>query len=154
MAAITVAAAPEVVWWAFTHAERVTEFFAPEAVVEARVGGTYEVYFIPGDKEHMCTRGCKVIALEPLRRLAFTWKGPDQFASFMNQPESLTVVSVALETAEGGTRVLIEHTGWGEGDEWAKARSWHQRAWEMVLDSLKAALESGKGNLCCAPESA
>ncbi|WP_374713349.1 SRPBCC family protein [Symbiobacterium terraclitae] len=148
---VLVAAQQDVVWWAWTRAERITQWFAPAARIEPHPGGAFELFFNPADRTRDCTAGCTLTAVEPMTRLGFTWKGPDQFAAVMNDPDRLTTVSVTFEPAEGGTRVTVTHTGWGEGEAWAEARNWHVMAWRHVLDSLKGALESGKGDLCCAP---
>jgi len=44
---ITINAPLNLVWYAWTISERVSQWFAPEAVVEAIEGGAYELYFIP-----------------------------------------------------------------------------------------------------------
>ncbi|UFJ41680.1 SRPBCC domain-containing protein [Brevibacillus humidisoli] len=149
---VTIAASPELVWWAWTSSDRVAAWFAPEANVEARVGGAFELFFDPANREQMSTKGCIYTELKPKERLAFTWKGPDPFAELMNRQAELTRVVVTLQEENGGTRLLLEHAGWGDGDEWAKALEWHQMAWDQVLGSLKSALESGEGQLCCQPE--
>lgn len=148
---MTVAAAPDLVWWAWTITERATAFFAPHANITARVGGAYELFFDPANHNHMSTKGCLVTVLEPQERLGFTWKGPDQFAPLMNGEGALTSVLVTMRPGPDGTVVSVEHGGWGEGDDWAQARQWHEVAWEQVLTSLKSALESGQGTLCCSP---
>lgn len=148
---VLVKAPREVVWWAWTRAERITQWFAPAATIDPRPGGAFELFFNPADRSRDCTAGCTFTAVEPMTRLAFTWKGPDLFAAVMNHPDRLTAVTVTMEPVEGGTRVTVVHAGWGEGDGWAEARRWHAAAWRQVLDSLKGALESGRGDLCCAP---
>ena len=149
---VTMAAPRNLVWWAWTKPDRITVWFAPEARLDARPGGPFELFFDPSDHDHQCTKGCIFTLVEPYQRFGFTWKGPDQFATLMNNPNSLTSVLVTLYDEDRGTRVVVEHSGWGEGEEWAQARAWHQTAWEQVLGSLKSALESGQGLLCCAPE--
>jgi len=149
---ILVAASQEIVWWAWTYTDRVTAFFAPAANIEARLGGAYELFFDPANRERMCTAGCTITQLEPMSRLGFSWKGPDQFAALMNDQAHLTTVTITLESVDGATRVAMEHAGWGDGEEWAAARTWHVKAWEMVLQSMKKAIESGEGEICCAPD--
>lgn len=142
----------EFVWYAWTISERVSEWFAPEAAIEAREGGKYELYFVPGNKTGMNTRGCKVTKLKNEEELLFTWKGPDQFESIMNNEDDLTIVSVSFKPIdETATNVLVKHSGFKDHEEWAEAIKWHEMAWAGVLDSLKSALEKGKGNLCCQP---
>lgn len=147
---VEIASNKELVWFAWTQTDRIVKWFAPDANIEARVGGAFELFFDPTNHDHLCTKGCTITLLEPMERLGFTWRGPDEF-DIMNHEDSLTSVLVTLSEDNGVTRVLVEHTGWGQGSEWEKARAWHQMAWNQVLGSLKSALESGEGELCCAP---
>ncbi|MGE8205566.1 SRPBCC family protein [Heyndrickxia sp. NPDC080065] len=148
---VTIHASLSLVWYAWTISERISEWFAPEAVVEPVEGGTYELYFLPGNREEMNTKGCKVTKLVQEKELYFTWKGPDQFKEIMNQGE-LTAVKVIFESIdENSTRVLIKHEGFKDQADWIEAYNWHQLAWSQVLSSLKSALEKGEGNLCCQP---
>ncbi len=34
------------------------------------------------------------------------------------------------------TKVVLEHTGWGMGEEWNKAYDYFQQAWDIVLRNL------------------
>src|SRR5690606_19355479 len=146
--AIEINSSLQLVWYAWTISERVSEWFAPEAIVETKEGGAYELYFIPGNQSEMNTRGCKIIKLINQKELKFTWKGPDQFAHFMNNENQLTTVSVHFEQInEQKTKVQIVHTRFLEDAHWNEALNWHQLAWTNVLQSLKSALEKGEGNL-------
>jgi uncharacterized protein YndB with AHSA1/START domain len=136
---VSVKAPLDLVWRAWTETERIIEWFAPAAYIVPVEGGAFELFFDPADHTHMSTIGC---AIEPRESLAFTWKGPDQFAQLMSDPVSLTEVKVTFHKETGGTRVRIEHGGWGDGDDW-------KEAWEGVLQSLVSRLESGNGPLCC-----
>jgi len=150
---ITIDTSIDLVWYAWTLSERVSEWFAPQAIVEAVEGGAYELYFVPGNTEMMNTKGCKIIQLKKNEQLQFTWKGPDQFTDLMNNEENLTVVNVAFVPVDvDSTIVSIQHTGFQEGDQWKEAIAWHDMAWSGVLQSLKSALEKGEGNLCCQPD--
>ena len=131
------------VWRAWTQSERITEWFAPAANIEARPGGPFELFFDPSDRSHECTKGCTFTLVEPHKQLGFSWKGPDQFAGLMNNPDSLTSVLVTFDDEGENTRVVVEHSGWGEGELWEKAQEWHQKAWEEVLGHLQSILESG-----------
>ena len=150
---VTITTPIDLVWYAWTISERVSEWFAPQAIVEPEEGGAYELYFIPGNTEMMNTKGCKIVQLKKEEQLQFTWKGPDQFADLMNGEENLTVVNVVfIRLDEETTKGSIQHTGFQEGDQWKEAIDWHDMAWSGVLGSLKSALEKGEGNLCCQPE--
>lgn len=149
---VTINTPLNLVWYAWTISERVAEWFAPEAIVEAKEGGAYELYFIPGNKTCMNTRSCKLTKLIKEKELHFTWKGPDQFESLMNNENELTTVNVSLESLnENSTKVIVEHSGFKDNNDWIEAIKWHQVAWSGVLDSLKSTLEKGEGNLCCQP---
>lgn len=150
---ITIRAPVDLVWHAWTISDRVSQWFAPETVIEAKKGGAYELYFIPGNRDGMNTKGCKVISIEPEKELVFEWKGPDQFASIMNIQDELTIVSVQFSKLnEATTKVTVLHDGFKALDGWTEAMNWHEMAWSGVLKSLKNALETGKGDLCCQPE--
>jgi uncharacterized protein YndB with AHSA1/START domain len=134
---LRVDATADEVWQAWTQADKVVKWFAPEAYIEPRQGGAYELFWDPDNHESMSTKGCEVTEFEPPRLLAFTWKGPDQYAGVMNQPDSLTKVEVSLRERCKKTRITVVHGGWGDGDGWAEARAWHVKAWDMVIQSLK-----------------
>ena len=149
---ITVSTSQELVWYAWTIQERVTQWFAPAANIEAWISGCYELYFIPGNTEQMNTKGCKIVELLDKESLTFTWKGPDQFKDLMNTEDHLTEVLVKLEELDKeNTRIVIHHTGFQNNGDWKEAIDWHTNAWRGVLSSLKSALESGEGKLCCQP---
>lgn len=150
---IVVGTPVDLVWYAWTMADRVCQWFAPEAIVEAKDGGPYELYFVPGDKTGMNTRGCKILSLVPGNELIFQWKGPDQFQALMNKENELTTVQVTFESIDvSHTKVSVKHKGFLDGQAWDEAEKWHEIAWTGVLSSLKSALETGKGDLCCQPE--
>ena len=146
---IYIQAAPELVWLAWTSSERITEWFAPMAVIEAREGGKFELYFNPSNRKSMSTQGCTILAYEPVRFLSFQWKGPDPFAEIMNQEGQLTWVEVTLTPHNDGTRIELQHKGWSDAIDVKQAREWHEQAWEGMLSSLKSKIEAGEGNLCC-----
>jgi len=149
---VTINASLNLVWYAWTISERVSEWFAPETVIEAREGGAYELYFIPGNKTAMNTKGCNIIKMVEEKELQFTWKAPDQFESIMNNENELTTVKVKFESVKSdSTRVVVEHFGFKDDKNWKDAIEWHKMAWAGVLSSLKSALEEDKGNLCCQP---
>ena len=128
------------VWDSWTRSDRIT-WFSLEANIEARLGGAYELFWDPTNHDSMSTKGRRITAYEPKELLAFTWKGPDQFAHFMNTKPPKTEVMVSFEDRGDRTKLVIEHTGWGEGEEWVEARTWHVNAWKGVLDSLVSRYE-------------
>ncbi len=149
---VSISAPLDLVWLAWVESKRVATWFAPEANVEPRIGGAFELFFDPSNHEHESTRGCVFTSIDYKKKLVFTWKGPNQFEKFMNDPSSLTSVEVIFRETNGTTHLNVKHRGWGDGEEWVMAQKWHLRAWEEVLAVLKSALESDEGILWCLPK--
>jgi uncharacterized protein YndB with AHSA1/START domain len=132
----SVAAPVDEVWKAWTTLEGVTSFFAPQARVEARPGGAYEMYFNPSAPAgSRGGEGCKVLSLDPPRLFAFDWNAPPSLPGVRAQR---TIVNVQLEPAAGGgvTEVRLTALGWGHGAEWEQAHAYFERAWGQVLEWL------------------
>jgi hypothetical protein len=92
----------------------------------------------------MSTKGCRILNYQEPGLLKFNWKGPDQFAPLMNEDNDLTMVSVRLEQVNNGTKVILEHSGWGHTEEWVSAKQRHNAAWDQLLTSLKSKIESNE----------
>lgn len=108
---VLIAAAPETVWRFLSDPERFAAWLGafagqaplPGTRVEPRVGGAVRVEY-PGG--HVA---CGMItAVEPLRRVAFTWGYEVGHADF--GPGS-TQVEILLRAVEGGTLVELRHSG-------------------------------------------
>jgi uncharacterized protein YndB with AHSA1/START domain len=139
---IVVAATLDEAWDAWTTREGIVGFFAPEAVVEPRVGGAFHIHFDPtapaGQKG---ADDMRFMALQPKRMLSFDWNAPPNLPQARAQR---TFVVVRFEpVGERQTRVSLHHTGWGDGGEWDKAYAYFDRAWGNVLANLKKRFESG-----------
>jgi uncharacterized protein YndB with AHSA1/START domain len=139
---IVVAAPPEVAfrvftegvdgWWpAKTHS--VGEERVEEVVLESRVDGRF--FERHGDgTEHEWGR---VTEWDPPRRLACTW-----YAS--RGPETAQLLEVTFTPDEGGTRVVLEQTGWetlGADAERLRASYDSERGWNLVLGRYADAVE-------------
>lgn len=146
---IYIQAPPELVWLAWTSSERITEWFAPMAIIEPEVNGKFELYFNPSNLQSMNTQGCTILSYEPVCTLSFQWKGPDPYAEIMNQEGHLTWVEVTFKPYDSGTLVELQHQGWSDSLDAQQAKNWHVQAWEEMLNSLKSRMESGEGILCC-----
>ena len=127
----------EAVWHAWTDSETITKWFSPEAYIEPRLGGAYELYFDPDDHDHMSTKGCKITKIQPTTHLSFQWRGPDQYLHVMNDPEPATHVHIEFQEEGVETTITVIHEGWGTGQAWDEAREWHKKAWEGVLKDLQ-----------------
>lgn len=138
----------EKLWSAWTCPELITKWFAPEANISPVVGGAFELFFDPSNKEHMTTKGCKIIEFNPYKTLSFTWKGPDDFENIMNKTP-LTVVNVTFLEEGKLIKVKVAHSGFGDDKQWNDAINWHEIAWKSVLISLRDYLENNEGSCCC-----
>jgi uncharacterized protein YndB with AHSA1/START domain len=139
---VEIAATPEQAWQAWTTREGITSFFAPDANIDPRPGGAFEIHFdplaAPGSKG---ADGMQYMALQPPRMLSFTWNAPPHLPQARGQR---TLVVVRFEPVnDQTTRVTLHHTGWGDGGEWDQAHAYFERAWGAVLGNLKQRFEKG-----------
>ncbi len=75
-------------------------------------------------------------ALEPERRVTFTWTGRGEPAR--------TEVDVQLEPRGACTDVRLTHSGLGDGEAWERARREFDRGWTAALENLQSLLETGQ----------
>jgi uncharacterized protein YndB with AHSA1/START domain len=112
---------------AFTNPDILSRWFTKSASADLRVGGRYS----NADGDHG-----KFLALDPPRRLTFTWENAAHCPG--------TVVNVffsgSKENPEHGIRVTLEHSGLAGEKEYGDMKS----GWSWALDSLKSFLETGK----------
>jgi uncharacterized protein YndB with AHSA1/START domain len=127
---------PEV-WKAWTTVEGAQSFFAPRCRIDLKPGGAYEMLFdLEAEPGKRGGEGMVVMAVQPERMLAFTWNAPPHLSTVRGQRTH--VVVRLFETEAGGTRVLLRHDGWGEGEEWEEAFEYFTRAWrDVVLPRLR-----------------
>lgn len=133
---VLVSAWPARVFEYFTNSELLQSWLAPVAEVEPSVGGRYELFWEPSDRENDSTIGCRITALKQDQLLAFQWRSPKQFKAFANGADPLTHVVVTLVPEGSGTRVHLVHSGWRSSPEWEDARIWQERAWTAALREL------------------
>lgn len=139
---VVVAAPIEKVWQAWTTRAGIQTFFAPDAEIEARVGGAFHIHMDPLAEPGM--KGAdemRFMALQRPTMLSFDWNAPPSLPEARAQ-RTFVVVRLAPVDA-GSTRVTLHHTGWGEGGEWDKTYAYFDRVWPGVLAKLKASFESG-----------
>jgi uncharacterized protein YndB with AHSA1/START domain len=130
------------VWEAWTTSAGIKTFFAPDARIEARVDGPFQVYMNP-----LAAPGAKgaddmvILALQPPTMLSFTWNAPPHLAEVRKQR---TYVTVRLAPqGEGETQVTLHHGGWGTGAEWDQAYAYFTKAWPSVLKNLQRSFVDG-----------
>ena len=129
-------------WAAWTTREGIVSFFAPDAKIEPRVGGAFQIYIDPGAPSGL--KGAddmRFMALQPKQMISFDWNAPPSLPEARAQR---TFVVVRFEPlADKLTRVSLHHTGWGSGGEWDKTYAYFDRAWGNVLANLKKRFEQG-----------
>jgi uncharacterized protein YndB with AHSA1/START domain len=139
---VIVAAPVAAVWQSWTSKAGIESFFAPQAEIDARVGGAFHIHMDPFAEPGL--RGAddmRYMALQPMKMLSFDWNAPPHLAEARRQR---TFVIVRLHDIDGkSTRVTLHHTGWGDGGEWDKTHAYFDRAWGFVLGNLKKRHESG-----------
>ena len=121
----------------FTVNSLLESWLTNAAEVTPVVGGGYELFWEPGDRENNSTLGCRVTAVEPDRLLSFEWRSPKQYKHFANDADPLTHVVVCFIPDGEGTRVHLIHSGWRGTAEWEEARQWQERAWGAALGQLE-----------------
>ena len=118
------------------------QLFCPDAVVDPRVGGAFQIHINPLAEPGM--KGAddmRFLALQPRKMLSFDWNAPPSLPEARQQR---TFVVVRLTPVDDkSTRVSIHHTGWGDGGEWDKAYTYFDRAWGNVLINLRKRFETG-----------
>ncbi|MHA2401124.1 MAG: SRPBCC family protein [Promethearchaeota archaeon] len=125
----------------FTQNDLLEEWLTVKAKVNPKVGGKFELFWDPDDKENNSTIGCKITGIENERYISFEWKGPVQFKQFMNSADPLTHVIVFF-SSEMPNRTIIHlfHTGWRKNSEWQNARDYFEKAWSNALIGLQERL--------------
>ncbi|MGE0710087.1 MAG: SRPBCC domain-containing protein [Planctomycetota bacterium] len=132
---VEVPAEPARVWAAWTTSAGFEGFFGVPCWIELEPGGAYELYF---DGEQPLgargSEGCRVLSYLPERMLSFSWNAPPDFGELRGQH---TWVVLELEPLGPGTRVSLTQLGWGVGGRWPELQAYFERAWGMVLATLR-----------------
>lgn len=131
---VTIALPVPMIFGALTDAVAAREWLCDDAEIDARVGGVYRLTWrgSPAFTSHG-----RVLRLTTGVELDFSWESPGAFEQLMNSPELKTHVYIRLQESPEGVDVTLEHEGWGAGDEWSEARSWHFHFWDERLQRLK-----------------
>jgi uncharacterized protein YndB with AHSA1/START domain len=139
---VEVAATLDQAWAAWTTREGITSFFAPDARIEPRVGGAFQIYIDPTAEPGL--KGAddmRFMALQPKKMISFDWNAPPSLPEARGQRSFVVVRFEPL--GDKLTRITLHHTGWGDGGEWDKAYAYFDRAWASVLGNLKKRFDSG-----------
>jgi len=138
-----VAAPADAVWKAWTTSEGIQSFFAPEAIIEARPMGKFEIHFNP-----YAAPGLKgaddmvVLAVQEGKMISFTWNAPPHLAEARKQRTSVVVRMKPVNEKE--TEVTLFHSGWGDGGQWDETYKYFDAAWGRVLANLQKRFAENK----------
>lgn len=142
----TVNAPIDQVWADWTTAEGLESFFAPKAIVEARPGGAYEVWFLPDAPAGQ--RGAEdgvVIGLQnsddETRMISFTWAMPPYMETI--RPHMTIVQLWFVPQGETQTRLRLFHTGFGDTKDWQEGRDYFAKTWPDVMHQYADHLRQG-----------
>jgi len=108
-----------------------TNFGAPDAEFDPRVGGAYAIPMVSPEGNTHTARGV-VKELVPNKRLAITWAWDQEDGSAGQQME----VAIDFLPTKAGTRLVLHHTNFVDEN----ARDMHGQGWGGCLDSLEAYL--------------
>lgn len=135
----------ERVWQDWTTAQGLESFLAPKAIVDARPGGAYEVWFAPDAPEGQ--RGAEngiVIGLQTAddgsRMINFTWAMPHYMPEI--RPHMTAVQIWFVPAGKNKTRIRLFHTGFGDTEEWREGRDYFAKAWPDILNLYAAHIEA------------
>ena len=139
---VTVNASLDQAWDAWTTREGIVGFFAPDARIEPRVGGAFQIYIDPlAEPGSKGADDMRFMALQPKKMLSFDWNAPPHLPEVRAQR---TLVVVRFEpVSERQTTVTLHHTGWGDGGQWDQAYAYFDRAWGNVLQNLQKRFDEG-----------
>ncbi len=90
---------PEQVWKALTDSDALADWLMPNNF-EPRLGHKFQLRMKPAP-DFSGVVDCEVLELDPPHSLSYSWRTGDQN----------TTVSFKLESVAGGTRLILEHTG-------------------------------------------
>lgn len=124
-----IAAPPEVVFSMFTEPRLLVRWLGDTAALDPVPGGEFR--FSVGDQD-ACVG--QYVALDPPRRLVFTWGW--ERAQAIPIPAGSTEVTVELTATATGTRLRLTHRGL-DGD----AATLHEHGWARFLVRLGAVVD-------------
>ena len=125
----------------FTVSKRLEQWLTEVADVDPVVGGKYELFWNPKDRENDSTIGCSITALVQDKILSFEWKGPQQYKHFANNADPLTHVTICLIPEGTYTHVHLIHSGWRSTQEWEEMRVWFEKVWKLAFSDLEVLIQ-------------
>jgi uncharacterized protein YndB with AHSA1/START domain len=125
------------VWKAWTTPEGIESFFARKAAkVVPEPGGAFELWFgVDNPEGQRGSEGCLVHSVVPMQQLVFEWNAPPTIPTIR---KLRTLVYLDFAPVEGNkTSLTLRNFGYGQGEEWAKAKAYFEKAWSSVMANLE-----------------
>lgn len=136
----------EEVWKAWTTVEGIRTFLAPDAKVDLRPGGAYELVLDPdAPAGQRGTEGMTVMGMVPRAMLSFTWNGPTTLPAEIRTHRTLVVVRFNAVN-DGETMVTLVNMGWGSSKDWDAFYIASSRFWPTAIRSLVKRFDEGPVN--------
>jgi len=133
------------IWQTWTTDDGLRSFFSPNAHIELRVGGPFEILFsMDSPVGERGSEDCRILSWLPERMLSYEWNAPLSLGP-MRQKHSHVVIFFE-EAGPGKVRVDFNQYGWGEGEGWQKVYEYFDRAWSYVLGNFEKRMTSGPIN--------
>ena len=133
---IVIPARISTVWKAWTEEKELIKFFAPEAEIELKIGGKYEMYFIldnpPGSRGG---EGNRILSFVPQKMLSFEWNAPPKYPNVRKEKTWCVLFFDKLDL--NSTKIRFYQLGWQEGEEWDQVYDYFEKVWDYVLENLK-----------------
>ena len=124
----TVEAPVDEVWKAIATAEGLSTWMAPAANVELRLGGAYELLFMPqAEPGKRGMEGTKVLSFIPGRMISYTGTAPPNFPTVRAQGGPWGVYELEPD-GTARTRVVFHGMVPDRGEEWRAAFEAAQKA--------------------------
>jgi uncharacterized protein YndB with AHSA1/START domain len=140
---VIVSASVDEVWRAWTTLEGIKKFFAPDAMLDIRPHGKYEILFDPEQPEGLKgAEGCTVLSYAPPRMFSFTWGAPPEFPNARKEIAQWVVLFFD-EVGEKQTLVRFQEFGWKDDKEGEAVYEYFDQAWGLVLARLAHSFTDG-----------
>jgi uncharacterized protein YndB with AHSA1/START domain len=140
---VEIGASLATVWRAWTTREKTEAWLSPRARVEFVEGGAYE-FFWDEDPALDSTLGCRLLTIEPQRRLVFEWQGKTEYLPMFTEPHGPTTVEVEFRETQDGVTLVLSQSETRLLPKWAEYDEWMSAAWEYALRALKSHCEQGE----------
>ncbi len=132
---VTVATDRHTAFRALSTEEGLEAWIERKTLVDLRIGGAYEIYFMPdAPPGGRGSEGCQVLAYVPGEMLAVSWNAPPTLPAA--REKRAWAVFTLTELGPSRTRVRLTHLGLGTDGEWPEVRAYFERAWPRFLGEL------------------